>query len=359
MAMPPRRPTSSPRYARPWRRRAKRCAGTRGRAPGTRSATATCAASAVTTASACTSATCAGKPTMTAALLVADATDPARRRTACCRRSLWAALDCPSYVPAMWDADSPSVLARMQAELLEPIPLGEPIVATGWLLARRRPQALHRVGAAGGRRAPAGARHAPVDQAARRRGLTTTAAAPRGRCRSRRGSPSTRLAPTASSRRETSQAGGQTIAKRPPWARTSDAAPSSARRPVESQKSTSVRSTSRRGRRPARLSSSRAHSSGAVAMSSSPATAITRTPASSRSCRVNGSPPDGVTHRSTFAGSGRGVNNSFELRAQGPLRGCTASSASSSALASGARREPCASRRRAGRSGPAPAIRSR
>ena len=92
---------------------------------------------------------------MTAALLVADATDPARRPTACCRRSRGRALDCPSYVPALWDADVPSLLARMQAELLEPIPIGEPIVATGWLLERGGPQALHRVRAAERRRAAA------------------------------------------------------------------------------------------------------------------------------------------------------------------------------------------------------------
>jgi hypothetical protein len=46
----------------------------------------------------------------------------------------WAALDCPSYVPALWSADIPSLLAWMQAEVLEPIPLGEPIVACGWPL---------------------------------------------------------------------------------------------------------------------------------------------------------------------------------------------------------------------------------
>jgi hypothetical protein len=34
----------------------------------------------------------------------------------------------------MWEADIPSLLARMHAELLAPIPIGEPIVAVGWLL---------------------------------------------------------------------------------------------------------------------------------------------------------------------------------------------------------------------------------
>ena len=74
-----------------------------------------------------------GEPTMTAALLVADATIP-HDEHGILPEIAWGALDCPSYVPAMWDADRLSLLARMHAELLEPIPIGEPIVATGWLL---------------------------------------------------------------------------------------------------------------------------------------------------------------------------------------------------------------------------------
>jgi hypothetical protein len=74
-----------------------------------------------------------GHPGVTAALLVADATIP-HDAAGLLPEIAWGALDCPSYVPALWDADVPSMLARMQAELLEPIPLGEPIVATGWLL---------------------------------------------------------------------------------------------------------------------------------------------------------------------------------------------------------------------------------
>ena len=70
---------------------------------------------------------------MTAALLVADATIPHDER-GLVPEIVWGALDCPSYVPEMWDADVPSLLARMRAELLEPIPIGEPIVAVGWLL---------------------------------------------------------------------------------------------------------------------------------------------------------------------------------------------------------------------------------
>jgi hypothetical protein len=74
-----------------------------------------------------------GHPGMTAALLVADETVPHDGRGVA-PEIAWGALDCPSYVPALWDADVPSLLARMQAEVLEPIPIGAPIVATGWLL---------------------------------------------------------------------------------------------------------------------------------------------------------------------------------------------------------------------------------
>jgi hypothetical protein len=72
-------------------------------------------------------------PTMTAALLIADATIPHDDR-GILPEIAWGALDCPSYVPALWGADVPSMLAWMHAELLEPIPLGEPIVACGWPL---------------------------------------------------------------------------------------------------------------------------------------------------------------------------------------------------------------------------------
>jgi hypothetical protein len=46
----------------------------------------------------------------------------------------WAALDCPSYTPDLWDAPRPSLLASMTAELLEPIPAGEPLIVVGWSL---------------------------------------------------------------------------------------------------------------------------------------------------------------------------------------------------------------------------------
>ena len=102
---------------------------------------------------------------MTAALLVADETVPHDAR-GLVPEIAWAALDCPSYVPALWDADVPSLLARMHAELLEPIPIGEPIVATGWLLGPRA-ASTDRQRAAGRRRATARPREAPVGQAPR------------------------------------------------------------------------------------------------------------------------------------------------------------------------------------------------
>jgi hypothetical protein len=45
---------------------------------------------------------------------------------------VWAALDCPSYTPELWDAPRPSLLARMSVELLAPAPAGEPLVVVGW-----------------------------------------------------------------------------------------------------------------------------------------------------------------------------------------------------------------------------------
>ena len=48
---------------------------------------------------------------------------------------VWAALDCPSYTPPLWGQDAPSLLARMRAELLEPVPAGEAVSVVGWSLA--------------------------------------------------------------------------------------------------------------------------------------------------------------------------------------------------------------------------------
>jgi hypothetical protein len=72
-------------------------------------------------------------PDVTSALLIADATVP-HAGDAIAPEVMWGALDCPSYAPALWDAKRPSLLARLHAELLGPISLGEPVVAVGWSL---------------------------------------------------------------------------------------------------------------------------------------------------------------------------------------------------------------------------------
>lgn len=75
-----------------------------------------------------------GWPKLTAALLVADATLPHGPDCALAPELVWAALDCPSYTPEIWDAQRPSLLAGLAAELIEPVRLGEPVVAVGWPL---------------------------------------------------------------------------------------------------------------------------------------------------------------------------------------------------------------------------------
>ena len=72
-------------------------------------------------------------PEMTGALLLADRTVPNDGHVVL-PEIAWAALDCPSYAPPLWVRERPSLLARMTAELLEPIELGQPVVAVGWSL---------------------------------------------------------------------------------------------------------------------------------------------------------------------------------------------------------------------------------
>jgi hypothetical protein len=72
-------------------------------------------------------------PSLTAALLIADATVP-HEDGAIAPEIAWAAMDCPSYAPPLWAHAEPSLLARMTAELLEPIELGRPVVVVGWSL---------------------------------------------------------------------------------------------------------------------------------------------------------------------------------------------------------------------------------
>lgn len=74
-----------------------------------------------------------GDPSLTAALLIADATVP-NEDGVVAPEIAWAALDCPSYAPPLWAHTEPSLLARMTAELIEPIALGQPVVVVGWSL---------------------------------------------------------------------------------------------------------------------------------------------------------------------------------------------------------------------------------
>ena len=45
---------------------------------------------------------------------------------------LWGALDCPSYLPRLSDPANVALLAQMTGELLEPVPVGTPLVVVGW-----------------------------------------------------------------------------------------------------------------------------------------------------------------------------------------------------------------------------------
>jgi hypothetical protein len=70
-------------------------------------------------------------PDATAAVLLPDATVP-QRGGVVAPEIVWAALDCPSYTPALWDWDRPSVLARLAVERLGDVAVGEPTIAVGW-----------------------------------------------------------------------------------------------------------------------------------------------------------------------------------------------------------------------------------
>ena len=72
-------------------------------------------------------------PSLTAALLIADGTVP-NEDGYVAPEIVWAALDCPSYAPPLWAHETPSLLASMTAEVIEPIALGQPVVAVGWSL---------------------------------------------------------------------------------------------------------------------------------------------------------------------------------------------------------------------------------
>jgi hypothetical protein len=72
-------------------------------------------------------------PALTGAVLHAGPDVP-RLGGAVAPEIAWAALDCPSYTPPLWGQGRPSLLARMRAELLAPIPAGEALTVVGWTL---------------------------------------------------------------------------------------------------------------------------------------------------------------------------------------------------------------------------------
>jgi hypothetical protein len=45
---------------------------------------------------------------------------------------VWSALDCPSFAPEIVRSGKLALLANLHAELLAPVPLGEPVVTVGW-----------------------------------------------------------------------------------------------------------------------------------------------------------------------------------------------------------------------------------
>jgi len=73
------------------------------------------------------------RPEMTASLVrTGDGIPQAGGRLA--PEVAWGALDCVSYSPHLWELERPSLLAGLTAELIEPVPAGEDVVAVGWPL---------------------------------------------------------------------------------------------------------------------------------------------------------------------------------------------------------------------------------
>ena len=68
------------------------------------------------------------RPDMTGAVLHAGVSESLAPEV------VWAALDCPSYTPSLWGNATPSLLASLRAEILEPVPAGAPLVVAGWAL---------------------------------------------------------------------------------------------------------------------------------------------------------------------------------------------------------------------------------
>jgi hypothetical protein len=72
-----------------------------------------------------------GHPDVNGAVVLTDATLPHRGSVAA-PELVWAALDCPSYVPLLTRKETISLLGSLQAELLGTVGLGRPVVAVGW-----------------------------------------------------------------------------------------------------------------------------------------------------------------------------------------------------------------------------------
>jgi hypothetical protein len=70
-------------------------------------------------------------PDVNGAVVLTDATLPHRDGVAT-PELVWAALDCPSYVPLLARKETISLLGSLQAELLGTVGLGRPVVAVGW-----------------------------------------------------------------------------------------------------------------------------------------------------------------------------------------------------------------------------------
>lgn len=73
----------------------------------------------------------AAAPGVNGAVLIGDATLPSAGDVLD-PVNVWGALDCPSYVPALVAQDGLPLLGSLHAELLAPVPLGEPVVTVGW-----------------------------------------------------------------------------------------------------------------------------------------------------------------------------------------------------------------------------------
>ena len=75
-----------------------------------------------------------GHSDVTAAVFLPDATVP-NRAGIVTPDLIWAALDCPSYTPPLWDWERPSLLARLAVERHDTVEVGEPVIALGWHIA--------------------------------------------------------------------------------------------------------------------------------------------------------------------------------------------------------------------------------